>query len=63
MILICSIEGASHHTLTGGPGALIKDDRFYLWFFGSQQNNFAYVYFGLATADYTSPKNYISLIL
>jgi predicted GH43/DUF377 family glycosyl hydrolase len=43
-------KGAWNSKLTGGPSALIKDDQFWVWFFGSQRDDFSYQFFGLASA-------------
>jgi predicted GH43/DUF377 family glycosyl hydrolase len=49
--ILQSERGTWNSTLTGGPSALIKDNTFYLWFFGSQHDDTVYVSFGLATAE------------
>ena len=49
--IVANDKSAWNSEMTGGPSALFKDDRLYLWFFGSKRDDFSHVYFGLATAE------------
>ena len=44
-------DGTWHSKLTGGPSVLFRNGQVLLWFFGSERDDFSFVYFGLATAD------------
>ena len=48
--IIRNEKGAWNSKMTGGPSALIKDNKFSVWFFGSKHDDFSHVFFGLVSA-------------
>ncbi|MBN2435993.1 MAG: hypothetical protein JXK07_12080 [Spirochaetes bacterium] len=44
-------SGSWYEKMVGGPSAVLIDDTFHLWFFGSKLDNFSFVYFGYGTTE------------